>query len=170
MKHRVTAHSYLRKLMTRLETSRKLSFAIAPMVAVVVALLLSHNAAAVGRTWDGGGTTNNWSEAANWSGDTVPGTDDVAVFHGTSTKNATIDVNITVQGIQINASYTNTGPGTETITQSGSSTITVGSAGFFQSSGTFTGGSGDIDINGNFELEGGTFTASSGTTFFGAQF
>ena len=169
MKHCLIAHSQLRKLMTSPDTLRRLSFAIAPMVFVAVSLLLSHNAAAVSRTWDGGGATNNWSEAANWSGDTVPGTDDVAVFDGTSTKNVTIDVNITVQGIQINAGYTNTGPGTGTITQSGNS-ITIGSAGFFQSSGTFTGGSGDIDINGNFDIDGGTFTASSGTTFFGAQF
>src|SRR4030095_3341874 len=26
----------------------------------------------VTKTWDGGGVTNNWSEPANWSGDTIP--------------------------------------------------------------------------------------------------
>jgi len=28
-------------------------------------------------TWDGGGAGNNWSTAANWSGDAVPGTGDL---------------------------------------------------------------------------------------------
>lgn len=32
------------------------------------------------RTWDGGGTTNNWTEAANWVGDTAPGPGDNLVF------------------------------------------------------------------------------------------
>ncbi|MEP6911704.1 MAG: hypothetical protein ABI923_03055, partial [bacterium] len=140
------------------------------LVAVGASFFFSRHASALNVTWDGGGATNNWSEAANWSGDAVPGTNDVAIFDGTSTKNATIDVNINVQGIQINSGYTNTVPGTGTITQSGSSTVTVGGSGYTQSGGTFTGGSGDIDINGNFALSGGTFTASSGTTFFGGQF
>jgi autotransporter-associated beta strand protein len=43
------------------------------------------------RIWDGGGSTNNWSEAANWSGDVVPDAGSAAVFNGTSTKNATVD-------------------------------------------------------------------------------
>jgi len=32
------------------------------------------------RTWDGGGTTNNWSEAANWVGDIIPGPGDDLIF------------------------------------------------------------------------------------------
>src|SRR6184192_2741647 len=133
-------------------------------ITFVISYRFSVHAALATKTWDGGGSTNNWSEAANWSGDTVPGTADTVVFDGTSTKNATIDTNISVTGIQINTGYTGT------ITQSGSSTVTIDVAGFFQSSGTFTGGSGAIDINGNFALSGGTFAASSGTTFFGGQF
>ena len=43
-------------------------------------------------TWDGGGATNNWSEAGNWSGDLVPAAGDNVTFDATSTKNATIDV------------------------------------------------------------------------------
>jgi hypothetical protein len=141
-----------------------LTFFVAMSLTFVAIYPYSTQAGGTTRTWDGGGSTNNWSEAANWSGDTLPGTSDSVVFNGTSTKNATIDVSINVSGIQINSGYTGT------ITQAGSSTVTVGTAGFFQSSGTFTGGGGDIDINGNFALSAGTFTASSGTTFFGAQF
>jgi hypothetical protein len=41
--------------------------------------------------WDGGGGDNNGSTAANWSGDTVPLSTDVAIFDPTSTKDATLD-------------------------------------------------------------------------------
>src|SRR5690348_9349206 len=71
------------------------------------------------KTWDGGGTTNNWSEAANWSGDTVPVAGDDVTFDATSTKSVTIDTNINVGSIAIAASYTGT------ITQSNAASITV---------------------------------------------
>lgn len=124
------------------------------------------NVQGVNRTWDGGGvdgtcggagTANNWSCPANWSSDTAPTASDVAIFDGTSTKDATINANISVAGISINAGYTGT------ITQSGSFTVTVGSSHYSQAAGTFTGGSGTIDINGTFTLSGGTFTSTSGT-------
>ncbi len=125
------------------------------------------NVQGVNRTWDGGGvdgtcggagTANNWSCAANWSSDTAPTASDVAIFDGTSTKNATINANISVAGISINAGYTGT------ITQSGSNTITIGSSNYSQADGTFTGGAGNVTINTNsgFTLSGGTFTAPSG--------
>lgn len=118
--------------------------------------VLPKNTLAAVRTWDGGGSTNNWSEDANWSSDTEPGTGDVATFDSTSTKNATIDTNISVQGIDINTGYSGT------ITQSGSNTVTVGSSGYDQATGTFTGGSGSITTT-TFTLSGGTFTSTSGT-------
>src|SRR5258707_3350956 len=65
-------------------------------------------AALVTKTWDGGGATNNWSEAANWSGDAVPVAGDNVTFDATSTKNATIDVNINVATIFIAGGYTGT--------------------------------------------------------------
>ncbi len=118
-------------------------------------------APAATRTWDGGGVTNNWSEAANWSSDTVPIAGDTAVFDGTSIKDATIDVNVTVTTLNINAGYTGT------ISQGASDLTAVI---FTQSDGTFTGGSGTLDINGNIILSGGTFTASSGNTFLAGNF
>lgn len=116
------------------------------------------------RTWDGGGATNNWSEAANWSDDIVPAAGDTVVFDATSTKNATLDVNVSISFLDIKAGYTGT------ISQGASNlTLTNGNA-WQQAGGTFAGGSGTIDIDGNFNLSGGTFTASSGASFFGAQF
>ena len=55
------------------------------------------------RTWDGGGADNNWSTPANWSSDTLPIAGDTVTFNGTSTKNATIDVPVTVAIFQVNA-------------------------------------------------------------------
>src|SRR5437660_1487717 len=43
------------------------------------------------RTWDGGGSTNNWSEAANWSGDAAPVAGDDVVFDATSSKACTVN-------------------------------------------------------------------------------
>jgi hypothetical protein len=116
-------------------------------------------------TWDGGGADNNWSTAGNWTSDTAPGASDTAVFDGTSTKAATIDVNVSVDGLQINSGYTNT------ITQSSGKTVTVGSGiGFSQGAGTFAGGDSAIDINGAFVLSGGTFTSTSGTMTLAGNF
>lgn len=127
-------------------------------------LFFSPGVAAVTRTWDGGGVTNNWSEPANWSGDVAPDPlgGDFVIFDGTSSENVTIDVPVIVSGFQINSPY-----GGE-ISQ-GSSNVTVNGASS-QSSGTFTGGSGVIDFNSNFAMFGGIFTASSSTTSFAFNF
>ncbi|MGH3085950.1 MAG: hypothetical protein ACRDSJ_01365, partial [Rubrobacteraceae bacterium] len=142
-------------------TTIKLTVLAMAVMALALAVFASPSWAAT-KTWDGGGDTNNWSEAANWSGDTVPTSADDVVFDGTSTKDAAIDTNIDVAGIQINSGYTGT------ITQAPGIAVTTGT--YTQSAGTFTGSGGDMDINGNFNLSGGTFTASSNTTSFGGQF
>jgi hypothetical protein len=122
----------------------------------------------VTRTWDGGGvdgtcggagTANNWTCAANWSADTAPTASDIATFDATSTKDATINANISVAGINIASGYTGT------ITQSSTYTVTVGSSHYVQADGTFTGGSGAITVNGTYTLSGGTFTSTSGTLY-----
>jgi hypothetical protein len=143
------------------------------------------------KTWDGGGATNNWSDGANWSGDTIPGSSDDVTFDSTSSKNVTIDTSISVGSIAIASSYSGTitqsnsasiivngCSGRPCLLQSGgtfngsTNTITLNSAGFggFRMlGGTFNGGSGDITIpNGpsfgaDFLLQGGTFKSTSGT-------
>ena len=63
------------------------------------------------KTWDGGGSTNNWSEGANWNGDTIPTSADDIVFDGTSTKNVTWDSGCpsTVNSFLMNTGYTGIG-------------------------------------------------------------
>jgi len=62
--------------------------------------------------WDGGGTTNNWSEAANWTvvtsdPDGVPDDNDFVFFGGTSSKNATVDAsfNSSINRMHVSAEY-----------------------------------------------------------------
>lgn len=116
--------------------------------------------------WDGGGTDgtcgggvgdgNNWSCGANWNTNNVPGSSDLAVFDSSSTKDAVVDLSISVTGVSINSGYSGT------LTQAAA--IAIGSSGFIQNAGVFIGGSQDIDVNGSFTLGSGVnFTATSGT-------
>lgn len=61
--------------------------------------------AAETRIWDGGGSTDNWSEAANWSGDSLPDCNDNVVFNNTSAKFCFIDVNTTCRDITLRKNY-----------------------------------------------------------------
>lgn len=118
------------------------------------------------RTWDGGGGTNSWSNAANWSADTIPTAADDVVFDATSTKNSTIDAGFagSVGSITINPGYTGTitTSRTLTVTQSsgGSGNVTI-------SAGTWNAGTQTINVEGNWLKTAGTFNpGSSGTVNF----
>ena len=108
-------------------------------------------------TWNGN-TDSSWSVATNWSGNTVPGATDTAIFDGTGTKGCNINTNASVCRIRIDAAY-----GTRAINQKGGYSLTVGSGNYIQAGGIFTGASGAITINGNYTLSGGSFTSTSGT-------
>ena len=110
------------------------------------------------RTWDGGGGGDtNWTTAANWSSDTVPGPLDTARFDNTSDNNVTIDTDVTVAWIDVNSGYDGT------ITQDTGNTVTVNGT-FSVDSGTFTGGNSLIDVNGTFDVaSGATFNMTTGT-------
>lgn len=57
------------------------------------------------RVWNGGGTDNNWSTAANWAGGVVPAAGEIVQFDSTSTKPAIVDVPAIVVGISVGAGY-----------------------------------------------------------------
>jgi CheY-like chemotaxis protein len=122
-------------------------------------------------TWDGGGTDgtcggnvgdgNKWSCAANWSLDIVPTSADTVTFNGTSTKNAVVDAGFggVVTSVNIASGYT----GTITLERSLRTSST-----FTQSAGIFTASNQTLDVDSTLVLTGGSFTASSGSTFLGA--
>lgn len=109
--------------------------------------------------WDGGGAADtNWSNAVNWSTDTVPGSGDVALFNASSTTNTLIDVDIQVSGISVESGYIGT------ITQA--SAVTTGTNGFTLNGGTFIAGSGTLDINDGFTITGSAIFNASTTPIF----
>ena len=134
------------------------------------------------KVWDGGGDTNNWSEAANWCNNTVPTTHHSIIFNATSIKNLNINTNVTVASANITSLYTGTitqGTSNLNVTFSftqaggtfvaGSGSITVGTT-HSHAGGTFSGGFGGLDIEGGFDISGGTFNAPMGEAFFGAPY
>jgi hypothetical protein len=123
----------------------------------LLSLPLADPARGATRTWNGGGATDDWNDAGNWVGGLIPGAADLATFDGTSGDDAIINVNINVGGIAITAAYAGT------ISQAGSSTVTVGAQAFTQAGGTFSGGTGAMTVGSAFTLSGGSFTSTSGT-------
>ncbi|HZO85264.1 MAG TPA: hypothetical protein VFC26_08630, partial [Verrucomicrobiae bacterium] len=130
-------------------------------IALTVVFLLPASAFA-DRTWDGGGSTNNWSQPENWTDNTVPVSSDLVIFDGTSTKPVTIDVPVDVSGIQITAGYTGT------ITQATGANLTINAGGYSQAAGVFNGsaagavfGTGSVNT---FTLAGGAFNAAGPVT------
>ncbi|MBI1883116.1 MAG: hypothetical protein HYS08_02790 [Chlamydiae bacterium] len=116
-------------------------------------------------TWDGEGSTTEWSDCSNWSSNTCPGASDIATFDSTSTKNSTLDGNFggSVAGVNIGSGYTGT------ITQA--HFLIVGSSNYVQSGGTFTGVTNyNITINGDFTVTGGTFGATPSTMTVSGNF
>jgi hypothetical protein len=112
-----------------------------------------------GFIWTGGGANTNWNTALNWSGGVAPGASNVAVFESTCASNCSpnITANMSVAGVRMATGYAGT------ITQNAGFTITVGTSGWVQIAGIFTGGNSAITLSGPYVLSGGTYTATSGT-------
>ncbi len=130
------------------------------VAAVIFSIGAFHAAHAANITWTGGGGNNLWDNASNWSTATVPTSTDVAIFSASSSNPVSIDTNVNVLGIVVTSTYGGT------ITQGAGYTVTIGSSGYGQSGGTFTGSgnaSDTITVGGNFVQSGGTFTSTAGT-------
>ncbi|MCF6132119.1 T9SS type A sorting domain-containing protein [Flavobacterium wongokense] len=130
------------------------------------------------KTWDGGASTNNWNDANNWSGNSLPGSSDnvvigngaTVVFNTTVTVasltvgggtsgsltlgNSNTDRALTVTGnVTVNAGATITSAG------NGGNDLTIG--GNLSNAGTFTDNGGLVDI----AFNGGSQTISGAGTF-----
>lgn len=126
-------------------------------LAVLGSLALPPTVKAATRTWDGGGANNLWNNPLNWSADTLPVAGDTVIFDGTSSKNADINVAVTVAIVQVNAGYGGT------ITQLPGVNFTVTSS-YTQSAGSFVGGTTAVTVTGAFTVNvGGLFTSTTGT-------
>lgn len=138
-------------------TQKRTVIILAAGIAGAGFFLLAGTSRAATITWTAAGAST-WNTSSSWSTGAVPTSADTALFSASSTQNGTIGAAVNVGGINIISGYTGT------ITQStGSSiSITVGSSGYSQAAGTFSGGTGQITVNGAFSLTGGTMTSTSG--------
>ncbi len=116
------------------------------------------------RYWVGG--TGNWDDPTNhWAlssggspgaGNAPDATMDVKFDANSGGGTATINAAASVYKF-----WMATGD-TTAVTQDTTNTLTAGSGGYVQEAGTFTGGTGDITVNGAFTLSGGAFTSTQG--------
>ncbi|MBI2889592.1 MAG: hypothetical protein HYY13_02295 [Nitrospirae bacterium] len=115
--------------------------------------------------WISGGAANfntvgNWSNSSGGaSNGTTPGTLDTATFDGNGLGNCTLTANVDVTGFNVVSGYSGT------ITQNSGVTMTLGTGGYTQAAGTFSGGDSAITSSGPFALSnaGTSFTSTSGT-------
>lgn len=126
-------------------------------------------------TWTGLVSTA-WSTSANWCGSiaankkscvghtVVPSATSKIIFDDTCTSSRctpTTTANLSVQGVYMAANGFN---------QGNAFTITVGSDGWTQSGGTFTGSNANITMNAAFTMSGGTFIQPNAITTFNNNF
>jgi hypothetical protein len=102
--------------------------------------------------WDGGGSTNNWSEGANWTGNAVPSSTADVVFNGLSTKDATFNVADTIGSLTLASGYTDTLTLSATLTNDGP---------FIMNSGTLNMGSATVNQNDDWTYTAGTVDAGT---------
>ncbi len=108
-------------------------------------------------TWDGGAATNSWHDAANWTGDALPGPTDHVCIPASVTVEVSQDAG-SVLTVQSQGTLSITG-GSLTLTDTTESSVT---ATLTQSGGTLA-GTGTLTVNGAFNWSGGTHI-DAGTT------
>lgn len=117
-----------------------------------------------------GAANSNWNDSNNWSAN--PGgcptgafpnaATHTAVFDGNGLVNCDINISPTLLKLEIQGGYTNA-------IALNTNTLIIGAGNFIQNDGTFNGGSGVFDLDGDWLLNGGTFNASSATSNFGGN-
>lgn len=107
------------------------------------------------RIWDGGGSTNNWSEPANWCSDQLPISSSVVQFDGTSNKDVSVDTNVSVTTLKILAAYNGA------LSLAGTNSLEAGNV--EQAAGSVNIGTGSFSVAGSYTMTGGSFNGGSGT-------
>ena len=117
------------------------------------------------RYWVGG--AGNWNQTTHWSassggssGSSVPGTNHVVIFDSKSgSGTCRVTTTASVKGLFIS------GTNSMFVLQ-GTNTVTVGVSGYDQETHTYRGEGGVLTVNGNFDLDGGTFSAASNKVMY----
>lgn len=117
--------------------------------------------------WTGATADGKWSTAGNWSGGAVPSSTSTVLFKDdfcSSNCDANIDVVPAMRGLVMQSPYTGT------LRQASGIAVATGNRGWIQQAGIFVGGDSNMDFNGPFSLTGGTYTATSATSTYRANF
>ncbi|MBA3845183.1 MAG: LamG domain-containing protein [Planctomycetes bacterium] len=126
-----------------------------------------------GTAWSNGNATGIWSDALNWDNG-KPTAGKIALFDATSTDNCAVDEDAVALAVDIQAPYTHATDAT--ITQGAGNSMTVGTSGWTQVAGTFTGDttgttSEMMTTSGAFALSGtGAFTSTRSSLVVGGNF
>lgn len=122
--------------------------------------LLMLNGYATKRYWLG--TTTSWNTGSNWSltsggtpGSVVPGSSDSVYFTAGGSHPCYINTNATCKRFEIVSGFS------DSVKQTSTFTLTVGTSGMILGSGIFAGGAGNISNSGVFTLSGCTFISTS---------
>lgn len=86
-----------------------------------------------GVVWDGEGSSNNWSNPQNWTGNSLPQDTDRVIFNSASVKNCDLDINAAVRHIILRSGYTGN-------LNFGDKTLSLTGDGDFRSGGGFSSG------------------------------
>ena len=98
----------------------------------------------------------NWATGANWQ-TAIPGAGDTAIFDNNSAFICTLTADPGVKGIDIKSTFAGS------VYQKSGVTLTIGTGGYSQAGGTFTGNNARITDTASFTVSGGTFTSTSDT-------
>ncbi len=136
---------------------------------MLILIGLASNLQAANRFWIAT-SPSNWNNEANWSvssggagGASVPGSSDRAIFDGLSTGTCSLDMDTEVRGLDLRDDFS--GIIIQTI-----HSLSIGNQNFLVSGGSFEGGSGQIDIDGNLIIDGGTLLATTDSLFCSGGF
>ncbi|WP_306639675.1 GC-type dockerin domain-anchored protein [Sanyastnella coralliicola] len=104
--------------------------------------------------------TPNWNSAFNWSPTGVPNSGDVVHFDTFDGTDCTVNTNVNVAGVILDAGYTGV------VWLQGTNSFTVGANGYVQHDGTFQCADGTVTFNGPFDQQGGAFSTTLGDHYF----
>ncbi len=131
------------------------------LLLLTLTIALSHFSIAADRFWIGA-VDNDWNDTGNWStssggvgGASVPGSSDEAIFDANGNINCTLDINVTIESIDVNSGYT------ATIDMNGFTFSIIGGVENYLEDGTITDGTGTQTL---------VITTTNRTRFLGTTF